>query len=145
MKRLLILASTFLLTSACSESGPLGVPEQGAALSRGPLPAPVEVRALTRNLYVGGDISRVFGAVDPVAARHPNTHLAVPIYFWKSRSPGGLSAGSGSGWRATHMRAPSTGSPVARSRPNSAGYGLEPLRQSFMAVRPGRARLHHSP
>jgi endonuclease/exonuclease/phosphatase family metal-dependent hydrolase len=68
MKRLCVLAFAVLLTSACSESGPLGVPEQGAALSRGPLPAGAEVNVLTRNLYVGGDISRVFGAADPIAA-----------------------------------------------------------------------------
>jgi hypothetical protein len=68
MKKLLVLAFAALLTAACSESGPITVPEQGTALSRGALPASAQVDVLTRNLYLGGDISRVFGAPDPLAA-----------------------------------------------------------------------------
>jgi hypothetical protein len=70
MRTLSILAIAVLLSVGCTDRGPFEVSDPISAPDAPTLAAAPssELTVMSRNLYIGGDISRIIGAEDPIAA-----------------------------------------------------------------------------
>lgn len=75
--RMSSLALLSLLATVGCHDGPL--PSEPAAAARGPGQAPVPIVVMTRNLYVGGNVDRVIGALAGATGEDPAVAMAAVI------------------------------------------------------------------